>query len=418
MSFRWNDAIGFLRAGDFQQAAESLDRARQECEAQGDTLLAATLRATQKLCLMCLECSTATYYHQQALVAMSDQLERLSTELFDIIAALQRMEPDQPLEPLLEPAPRYTANTLHPSFWQRLYSMVAREKVIAYPVALDPLPPLPLLAGSDDQPSAGLAVCCFGPFRVYQRDQPVREWLSRKGKSIFKYLVAHRDRPIPKEVLMELVWPDTHPDAARNNLNVAIYGLRQSLRQGALSESLIVYQDDCYLLNPDVTVWVDAEAFSAHVARAHEYEESGQPLAAMREYRLAEALYSGDYLEEDRYEDWPRTRRQSLRDTYLDVLERLCRHYYEQGDTTACVAEANKVLAVDVCHEPAHRWIMRCYAQQGQRYLAIRQYQTCVDALAEELGVEPSAETAALYNEIISGEGQWVGAPLPFAVSV
>lgn len=416
MSLSWNDAIGFLRAGDFQQAAVSLDRARQECEAQGETLLAASLKATQKLCLMCLECSTATYYHQQALLTMSDQLERLSTELFDIVDALQRMEPDQAFEPLLTPVSVEAPRSMYSSFWQRLYSMVAREKVVAHPISLDALRPLPLLAESDDGAATALAICCFGPFRVYQHDKPVREWLSRKGKLIFKYLVAHRDRPVPKEVLMDLIWPDTPPDAARNNLNVAIYGLRQSLRQGALDASHILYQDDCYLLNPDLTVWVDVEAFSTHVARAREYEETGQPAAAMHEYRLAEALYSGDYLEEDRYEDWPRSRRQNLKDLYLDVLERLCRHYYEQGDTTACIAESHKVLTADSCRENAHRWIMRCYAQQGQRYLAIRQYQDCIDSLADELAVEPSPETTELYQEIVSGQGEWAGVTVAYAV--
>ena len=107
-----------------------------------------------------------------------------------------------------------------------------------------------MLGSTDGHASADLGVCCFGPFRAFRRDQPVQEWSSRKGKSIFKYLIAHRDRPISKEVLMDLIWPETPPEAARNNLNVAIYGLRQSLRQAGLSESTILYQDDCYLLNP------------------------------------------------------------------------------------------------------------------------------------------------------------------------
>jgi DNA-binding SARP family transcriptional activator len=55
---------------------------------------------------------------------------------------------------------------------------------------------------------------------VYLDDQPIEDWPSSKGKSIFKYLVAHRERPVAKEVLMEVFWPGARPDAARNNLNV------------------------------------------------------------------------------------------------------------------------------------------------------------------------------------------------------
>lgn len=406
MALVWNDTIGFLRVGDFQQAAASLDRLRQECEQQGENVLTAGINATQQLCRMCLDISTATYHHQQAIAVMSDQLHQLSAALFEMVTALQGMERHPAIRPHDAPA------ALPQSFWQRLSSVMVRDHVVAHPITLPGMKPVPLvLAPEDKQVSADLGVCCFGPFRAYRRDQPVQEWISRKGKSLFKYLIAHRNRPVSKEVLMDLGWPDTSPEAARNNLNVAIYGLRQSLRQAGLSESTILYQEDCYLINPELTIWVDVEAFGVHVARARDAEEKNEMLAAMREYRLAEALYTGDFLEEDRYEDWPLAQRQSLKETYMAVVQRLCHSYYEQGDFTACVAEAHKVLAADVCREIAHRWIMLCYAQQGQRYLAIRQYQVCVDALDNELGVEPSPETTRLYRDILTGEYSHTGMP-------
>lgn len=80
-----------------------------------------------------------------------------------------------------------------------------------------------------DSPS--LVIYCLGPFRAYQDDQPVTDWPSSKGKSIFKYLITHREHPVAKDILMELFWPGSSPDSARNNLNVAIYGLRQALRK-------------------------------------------------------------------------------------------------------------------------------------------------------------------------------------------
>jgi DNA-binding SARP family transcriptional activator len=43
---------------------------------------------------------------------------------------------------------------------------------------------------------------------------------------------------------------------------------------------------------------------------------------------------------------------------------------------------------------------MRCYLAQGQRHLAIRQYQSCVEVLKQELDLTPSEETLALYQRI------------------
>jgi DNA-binding SARP family transcriptional activator len=228
----------------------------------------------------------------------------------------------------------------------------------------------------------------------------VDDWPSNKGKAIFKYLVTHRERPVVKEVLMELFWPGAHPDAARNNLNVAIYGLRQALRKSRPSYSHVLFQDDCYLLNPDLQIWIDVEEFTERNETAHEMEQRGDQIAAMREYHAAETLYEGEFLEEDRYEDWVLARRQRLEDDYLGLLDQLGRYYLDQEEETACAIVCRKMLAVDPCREEAHRTLMRCYKRQGQPYLALRQYHFCVETLKAELDVPPSQETTALYQQV------------------
>jgi DNA-binding SARP family transcriptional activator len=231
----------------------------------------------------------------------------------------------------------------------------------------------------------------------------VDEWPSSKGKSIFKYLVTHHKRPIAKEILMELFWPDMRPDAARNNLNVAIYGLRQALRQACPTYSHVLFRDDCYLLNPDLRIWVDCEAFEEHCVVAHRLEERGDVDAGMRAYRVAETLYGGEFLQEDRYEDWPVPHRQRLQNEYLGLLERLSHYCCDREDDAACIALCLKMLAVDPCCEEAHRRLMRCYSRQGQPYLSLRQYHLCTEQLREELDVTPMEETTALYEQIRNG---------------
>lgn len=245
-----------------------------------------------------------------------------------------------------------------------------------------------------------MLVYCLGPFRVFQDDQPVTKWPSTKGKAIFKYLIAHRGRPVVKEILMELFWPEMDPDAARNNLNVAIYGLRQALRADRPTFSHVLYQDDCYLVNPDLRVWVDSEAFDIHYSAAQSLEEQGKLSKAMKEYRTAETLYQGEYMEEDRYEDWVIPRRRRLEACYLDLLDRLVRYSYDQGHDATCMVLCHKILAVDACREDAHRRLMRCYYRQGQPYLALRQYYFCAERLKEELDVSPAHSTVALYERI------------------
>jgi DNA-binding SARP family transcriptional activator len=248
--------------------------------------------------------------------------------------------------------------------------------------------------------SPTLVVYCLGFFRVYQDDQPIQDWKSSKGKAIFKYLVTHRGLPIAKEVLMELFWPDSAPDAARNNLNVAIYGLRQTLRQTQPDLSPILFQDDGYLLKPALQIWVDVESFMEHFRMAQNLEQRGELTLAIQEYRIAEALYQGEFLADDRYEEWPIPQRQRLEADYFSLLDRLSRYYLDQEDYDACATVCKKMLAVDPCREEAHRRLMRYYSQQNQRYLALRQYHLCVEALANELNVGPSQTTIELYEQI------------------
>jgi DNA-binding SARP family transcriptional activator len=300
-----------------------------------------------------------------------------------------------PTEDLAEPAVAQPVNAKAPSGDDEEGSSSRTQEIPDAPLAQS-LPPVP--------PTASLVVYCLGPFRVYQDDQLVKQWPSSKGKAIFKYLIMHRERPVPKEVLMELFWPGSDPDAARNNLNVAIYGLRQALRKARPSFSHVLFQDDCYLLNPELTIWLDVEAFMERLASAKALEKRGELKAAVQEYTTAEALYEGEFLEEDRYEDWVIPRRERLRQGYLDLLDRLSRYYYDQGNITACTAVCRKTLTVDTCREEAHRRLMRCYSRQGQPYLALRQYHSCVEALKEELDVPPTSATTQLSERIRRGE--------------
>jgi two-component SAPR family response regulator len=166
-----------------------------------------------------------------------------------------------------------------------------------------------------------LVVYCLGTFRVYQNEQPIEDWPSSKGKAIFKYLLTHRERPVAKEILMDLFWTDADPDSARNNLNVAIYGLRQALRNDRWKFSHVLFQNDSYQFNPKLRFWIDYEGFTKGMLTAQSLERQGRLANAIREFTSTEALYQGEFLEEDRYEDWLLPLRQRLQDDYLRLLD-------------------------------------------------------------------------------------------------
>jgi DNA-binding SARP family transcriptional activator len=266
-------------------------------------------------------------------------------------------------------------------------------------------PPAPTGAAEEEGGalSPTLAIYCLGLFQVYHDDQLITDWHSLKGLAILKYLIAHHGTTITKDTLMDVFWPNADAEAARRNLHQALYSLRQVLKQGHPDFQHILFENDCYLLNPELRIWIDYQEFEMRVETCRRLERAGAGAAAMTEYSIAESLYQGDFLEEDPYEDWPQQQREHLRNLYLDVADRLTAYLVEHGDYVAVIALCQKILSCDHYHEEAYRRLMQCYIARGQRHLAIRQYQMCVKALGE-LELTPTEETVALYNYLLTNQ--------------
>jgi DNA-binding SARP family transcriptional activator/tetratricopeptide (TPR) repeat protein len=257
-------------------------------------------------------------------------------------------------------------------------------------------------SADDSAISAGtptLTVHLLGPFRVALNDHPIESWPSGRGRAVFKYLLAHSDRTLPRDVLMDAFWPDAEPEAARNSLNVALHGLRQALR-AADDLPVVIFQDGAYRLNPELHLWLDSDEFERRVTAGRRFEATGQIAAAAAEYEVATGLYQGDFMADDPYDEWPVITRERLRIAYLDTLDRLSQIYFSQGQYGSCASLCQHMLTQDNCREDAHCRLMRCYSRQSQQHLALRQYQICVKTLRDELDVEPSLTTIQLYERI------------------
>ena len=101
---------------------------------------------------------------------------------------------------------------------------------------------------------------------------------------------------------MEVFWPGSPPEAARNSLNVAVHGLRRALRAAA-DVPVVVLKAGAYRLDGGLGLWVDVDEFERHVERGHRLEAALELPAAVAEYELATALYQGDFLADDPYEE-------------------------------------------------------------------------------------------------------------------
>jgi DNA-binding SARP family transcriptional activator len=260
-------------------------------------------------------------------------------------------------------------------------------------------PAPPPIDSTIDVPRA-VTVHLLGELQVVFGERPVGKWVSGRGRAVFEYLVVHRHSRVRRESLMNVFWPDAAPDAARNSLNVAIHGLRQSLRAAAGDHAVVIYQDGSYFVEPALDTWVDVDAFEGRLKSARQHLTSDEPAAAQADFEAAIGLYQGEFLADDPYEQWAHVTREHLRLAYLDCLDELGRLRFDAGDYSGCADLCRKLLACDNCREDTQRRLMRCHSRLGQPQLALRQYHTFVATLHDELHLPPAPITTELAARI------------------
>ncbi len=106
-------------------------------------------------------------------------------------------------------------------------------------------------------------------------------------------------------------------------------------------------------------------------------------------------------MQDNPYEEWAELKRNQLQNLYLEIADKLGNYYFAQQQYRAAIFQCQRLLERDNCHESAYRILMQCYLNQGQRHMVVRQYQACVQALKETLGLPPSDATRLVYRQLI-----------------
>jgi DNA-binding SARP family transcriptional activator len=247
---------------------------------------------------------------------------------------------------------------------------------------------------------ACMRILFLGSFQVMIRDRIMDEWPGKKGKSIFAYLSYHSDKRICRDVLMDVFWPKSMREPARNSLNVAIHGLRKCFQQLDPEGEYIIFSNECYFINPEIEIWTDVSEFGDLWMQAQHVERSQGLEAASAYYDQVAAMYSGDFMSDELYEDWSTLERENLKEIFLVALEKISESRFDSGNLAEAISLCKAILERDNCREEIHRRLMCCYQKAGRRDKALCVYRQCILSLREELDVEPSAATTELYRKI------------------
>jgi len=231
---------------------------------------------------------------------------------------------------------------------------------------------------------------------ITRGDTPVEGFISAKARALLCYL-AVTGHPHSRQALAGLLWGEMPEAAARTNLRQALSNLRR------LVGSHLRITRHTVAFDREAPYWLDVEAFEAEVGKGLPVEGAGLQPASLR---AAVELYRGDFLagfsvrDAPAFEEWAVVERERLWELAVQALEQLAAYHTARGEHRPAIEYTRRLLALDPWREEAHRQMMLLLARSGRREAALAQYEVCHQVLAEELGIEPSKATRALYERI------------------
>jgi DNA-binding SARP family transcriptional activator len=257
------------------------------------------------------------------------------------------------------------------------------------------------------RPRAVLTMRAFGELRVERDGTPVpaSAFVRQKARALLARLIA-ASGPVHREALCEDLWPDLAPDRAAAALRSTLHDLRRAIEpelEAGSAASSISTDGDTIRLAVGAEDRLDVADFLRLSRPADPDEGEPERLARLRD---AVDLHRGPFLAEWPYEEWALRRREELEGAFDGALEELTRVAIACGDGGEAVRHGRRLVQRQPEREGWHRLLMRAFALDGDRAMALRQFHACRAVLRREQGIEPGAETRRLYAELLrEGDG-------------
>ncbi len=244
---------------------------------------------------------------------------------------------------------------------------------------LQAIPPLPLF------------IHTLGRFQVKQGNRLIdlRVLKRRRAGELLRLLLISPHRHLMVDQVIEAMYPDKPPPAAKDLLYKATSTLRRILEpelpEYFPSRYLQVEEGEFSLCLPEGS-WIDFEQFERAIQN-EDWEEALQ-------------LYQGDLYPQDIYAEWAALPRERYRSLYLRALMILAHRSFQNAKFRETIDYCHRILDVDPWQEEAVYLGMQAYLKFNDRCGAMRLYQELERSLRLELGIQPQTELRKLYETL------------------
>lgn len=230
-----------------------------------------------------------------------------------------------------------------------------------------------------------LDIRLFGAMEIRWQGELLTDFRSQKALALLAYLIC-ADRPVTREYLAGLGWPDTEQSHALGLLRRTLHDLTSKLPDCLLVDRRTVH------FAPTVPITIDVRTFADLMLQ----NDATAWAQAVELYRAS--FLEGVYIDNaPELENWLSYEQHTWQQQVTHLLDRLI----TQHSTTAAYADAlryaRRLVVLEPWREEAHRQVMLLLMRNGQLSAALAQYHRCRQILWAELAVEPAQSTQALY---------------------
>ena len=239
-----------------------------------------------------------------------------------------------------------------------------------------------------------LTIRLLGTPEILFGDRPL-SFRTRKAMALLIYL-AVENKKHSRESLMALLWPESPPESAAASLRVALSRLRRSLLPAGdviVTEARHVGLDPNYIIDLDLD-WLTSAANP---------ETSPDDLSPMLTIDRGEFLEGFSLTGAPGFDTWAAIQREACQRQLEIIYDRLSQHLLATHNITEAMETAARWVARAPLNEQAYRRLMAAQALSGQRPAALQTFEMLQATLEQELGLEPSRESAVLADNITRG---------------
>ena len=261
--------------------------------------------------------------------------------------------------------------------------------------------------GAPQSPRIPTRLALLGDVAVGVGDQR-QELTGSQPRLVLSYLTLERHRPVTRDELAEVLWPEDLPGHWSGAIRGLITQVRRFLADTGAGAATnpgagLRYANGSYHLALADHIEVDVELAGQSMAHAEQRMAGPDLRQALEPATVAAELLRCPLLAGD-HSPWLDEQRRHLQFQRIRALHVRSIALSARGDAAASIEASEEAVAVDPLDEASHQALLAAHLAAGSAAGALRAYERCRTILDEELGCRPGPGTESLYRRALNAD--------------